>query len=234
MENDRSNSFFRAYVGGGETGGVGGEGVNLNPFLIYDRKIGPITSDAYLYFDYRILGWGQVPEPAVLNTNQKIKILVSTDCGSDFDTLFTIDSNNHVSDSLFSKLKISLGQYTGQNIILGITTSWDNVMASVDYDNFFVVDSVTAMSSESFSGEENKLEIYPNPVSNYLTVKNVKHSEKTACLSILDMTGKKIKEVNVYITDDSVRLNVADLPSGIYFIRMYTDQKVIHGTFCKS
>jgi len=233
MENERGNAFFRAYVGGGETGGVGGDRDNQNPFLIYDRKIGPITPDAFLYFDYRILAWEQVPVPKTLNTNQKIKILVSSDCGNDFDTIFTIDSSNHVSDAAFKQVKIALGQYNGQNIIIGLTTSWDNEMSSVDYDNFFVVDSVNATFSETFSVEEYKPEIYPNPVSSFLTVKNVKHSEKTTCLSILDISGKKLKEVNVDINDDSVKLDVADLPSGIYFIRIYSNQKVIYGKFCK-
>jgi hypothetical protein len=234
MENERGNAFFRAYVGGGETGGVGGDRDNQNPFLIYDRKIGPITPDAFLYFDYRILAWEQVPVPAVLNVNQKIEIVVSSDCGNEFDTIFTIDSSNHVSESAFRQVKIALGQYTGQNIIIGFTTSWDNVMTSVDYDNFFVVDSVNATFNETFSGEENKLEIYPNPVSNYLNIINLKQENNKLGLSILDISGKKIRDIKSKTIGTSLSVDVADLTAGIYFIQISTEHKVIQGKFIKN
>lgn len=71
-----------------------------------------------------------------------------------------------------------------------------------------------------------ELNVYPNPTSNQLILDTeLKISE----ISIIDITGKMIitKNLNLNI------VNVANLPNGIYFIKIITDEKTITKKFVK-
>ncbi len=70
--------------------------------------------------------------------------------------------------------------------------------------------------------------LYPNPANDLLTVHNVS-GVKT--ISIYSVTGKLI---NSYVNSNSViRLNVSDLPSGLYLMKFDTDQGVSAKRFIK-
>ena len=67
----------------------------------------------------------------------------------------------------------------------------------------------------SVSGKEGKqtLSVYPNPVKEEL---NVLTDGTTEGISIYDMTGKIVRQYN----DNRSKVNVQDLPNGIYFVRL--------------
>jgi len=234
MENKGSNYFFRAYVGGGETGGGSQGEENKEQFFIYDRKIA-ITDSSSLYLDYRILTWSQTPIPAVLTNNEKIKILVSSDCGNDFDTIFTIDASSHVTDSSFKQLKIPLTAYAGQNVIVGFTTSWDAVMSSIDYDNIVVVDSSAAITPTSISQLPNnaKLSIYPNPTKGKFTIQNINTTQNMVNVIIMDITGKLVLNEQLILNNKQLTIDLANKPAGIYFIGINSANKTIFGKISK-
>ena len=65
--------------------------------------------------------------------------------------------------------------------------------------------------------EENSLKLYLNPVINILTIES--NSVAISKVEIYSILGKKIKEINSnfsFITTDN-------LSSGIYFIRIYSE-----------
>lgn len=74
---------------------------------------------------------------------------------------------------------------------------------------------------------EESLIIFPNPTSTQLTIKI--GSLAIDKIDIIDITGKKIKSIKKNITT----INVADLPSGIYFIKLFTEEKIITKKFVK-
>ncbi|NML70741.1 T9SS type A sorting domain-containing protein [Chryseobacterium sp. RP-3-3] len=63
------------------------------------------------------------------------------------------------------------------------------------------------------------IQIYPNPVTEYFSVKT-KGSDKIQTVKIYDATGKLIRN----ITNTTEKINVSDISSGIYFIRIKTDK----------
>jgi hypothetical protein len=75
----------------------------------------------------------------------------------------------------------------------------------------------------SVSGKDGKqtLSVYPNPVKSELTVLTDGNTDGTSRenregVSIFDMTGKMVRQYN----DNRTRVNVQDLPNGIYFMRL--------------
>ena len=72
-----------------------------------------------------------------------------------------------------------------------------------------------------------ELSIYPNPTINTLTIKS--YELNISKIEIIDLTGKLVKT----ITSDLNSLNVADLQTGIYFIRIITDQETFTKKFAK-
>ena len=68
--------------------------------------------------------------------------------------------------------------------------------------------------------------IYPNPTSTLLFIDS---KLKVQSINVLDLTSKLIKTVT--LKNNSV--NVADLPAGIYFVQLITNDKIITKKFVK-
>ncbi|MDQ0595649.1 ELWxxDGT repeat protein [Chryseobacterium ginsenosidimutans] len=63
------------------------------------------------------------------------------------------------------------------------------------------------------------IQVYPNPVSDNFSLK-VKDDYKIEAIKIFDASGKQVKNI-IYNND---KINVADLSSGIYFLKIKTDK----------
>jgi hypothetical protein len=67
---------------------------------------------------------------------------------------------------------------------------------------------------------------YPNPAStNTSFYVNIVKSSRAAQLKIFNMLGTEVKSVDVQETRGSVKVNVAELKSGIYFYSLWVDGK---------
>ncbi len=110
--------------------------------------------------------------------------------------------------------------------ILRITTSnlfGTETISSVDYrDIYRGLDAGINELTKDF-------QVYPNPVTNKLTLKNEKQIEK---LNILDISGKVIKEISNF-TSNSIEINTSELNQGIYYLSIYTGEEVILRKFVK-
>ncbi len=132
----------------------------MSMFLLYDKNIKNITTNTNLLFDYRFLkAGGQWPptDSAIIYSNEMLYVIVSTDCGETFDTIFTIDTLNHVNSSQFATKKVSLADYIGQEIIIGFVSQWDTGMAIIDIDNVVIIDNIidnTISSNQSICENE--------------------------------------------------------------------------------
>lgn len=92
--------------------------------------------------------------------------------------------------------------------------------------------TINVLAPPVITGLENNLvsslevEIYPNPVSEQLTIVS---NQTINELTIIDITGKAIK----LIKENTNAINVADLSKGIYFIKLVTDEGTITKKFVK-
>ncbi|PCJ23271.1 MAG: hypothetical protein COA97_11925 [Flavobacteriales bacterium] len=76
-----------------------------------------------------------------------------------------------------------------------------------------ILKTTTNVSSNAFIDNLKKLKLYPNPTSNQLKIESKLDIKE---ITIIDLTGKSIKTK----TTDLNIINVAQLPSGIYFIEV--------------
>ncbi len=87
--------------------------------------------------------------------------------------------------------------------------------------------SITKIVTISFSGINEqltfgKLDIYPNPAQNQMTVKRSKSTEKVQ-LKLIDLTGKVLQESELTHGQYQHVLMLDELPNGMYFLEMRTE-----------
>lgn len=63
------------------------------------------------------------------------------------------------------------------------------------------------------------LEVYPNPASDFVTLR-LDNPSKNDVLSLFNLTGEKIKSFGVTEGTETLVLPVSDLPNGLYFLRV--------------
>lgn len=82
-----------------------------------------------------------------------------------------------------------------------------------------------------FNTTKNTIEvnIYPNPASTTLTVEMISSENKLMTYQIIDLTGRIIKsqEQNVELGRNIIEINVDDIESGIYMIRLNDNNKTL-------
>ena len=76
---------------------------------------------------------------------------------------------------------------------------------------------------------ENSVVLFPNPANEYINVQSSKVTVQS--VEVIDVYGKVINTVNV--TENPTRINVHGLASGMYFVRVTTDEGVATKTFIK-
>jgi hypothetical protein len=79
------------------------------------------------------------------------------------------------------------------------------------------------------------IEIYPTPVNDFLNVRL--HNEQIVgeiCVSIRDLSGREVKQVNQSGINPQSKIDLSDLDSGLYFIRISDkDQEIYAGKLLK-
>ena len=107
--------------------------------------IGPMTNGVELKFDYRIVNYTGYPNNAtVLGANDNIQVLISTDSGTTYSTIHTINQANHVTSTSFAMVTVPLTAYTTGNIMLKFQGNRGEGDYYVDFDNVIVRVAPTA------------------------------------------------------------------------------------------
>ena len=66
---------------------------------------------------------------------------------------------------------------------------------------------------------DNQIQIYPNPVKDILIINN-EHLQLINNVEICDLLGKTLS------THSTNKINVSNLPKGVYLVKIYTDKGV--------
>ncbi len=82
------------------------------------------------------------------------------------------------------------------------------------YDQFVGIDEEAAAAEVNFF-------VYPNPATDFIQIE--KQTKGSASFRLFDQQGRLVQEMN--LINQSTTLNVEDLPSGLYFIELSTQQK---------
>jgi len=86
------------------------------------------------------------------------------------------------------------------------------------------VTNCNALSVADIEKTAAKLEIYPNPVKDWVTVKS---NHKISKVEIYSVSGKIVKE------SKEATLHLGDLSKGIYFIKAYSNEGILKGKIIK-
>ncbi len=108
-----------------------------NAYLQFERMIN-ITSTSEIMFDYRIVEY-ESPWPAttLVSGHDYIEIQISEDEGNSFETVASINNDNHITSTDMASYSLNIGEYAGQSLILRLEMSWDNENDYyIDLDNF--------------------------------------------------------------------------------------------------
>lgn len=93
---------------------------------------------------------------------------------------------------------------------------------------FFMIASTHAMHS-GFPGEK-PLSIYPNPANDQLKVEFTTENAMVPEIKIFDLTGKMVRHFDKeFILNSAVfkaDLDISDLKSGIYFVKVIQGERV--------
>jgi alpha-tubulin suppressor-like RCC1 family protein len=82
------------------------------------------------------------------------------------------------------------------------------------------------LSTETF--EKNTFSVYPNPVNDFITIKNDSNLQIDS-ISVFEVSGKKMKnEIQNYEA-----INVEKLQSGVYFLKIHSEGKTVNYKFIK-
>lgn len=92
-------------------------------------------------------------------------------------------------------------------------------------------ETLFGINTELSLEENNKaeLEIFPNPVKDFLSIKYDKAIQK---VDVLGLDGRIYKKINWKTTDS--KINLSDLPKGAYMLRIWTKEEIINRKIIKN
>lgn len=106
------------------------------PVMNYQTpRFGFVDASDTLRFDYRITDFSGGGTIATALGNNNIQVQVSTDCGEQFTTVYTIDNSTHTPQVTLQTVKIPMGNFADQAIIVRFLGTWAAGDFWFDLDN---------------------------------------------------------------------------------------------------
>lgn len=115
---------------------------------------------------------------------------------------------------------IDLSAYANQTIKVAIK-------AESDPDNYWIIfDEFNVMLNTGINEADNSARIYPNPAKNNV---NVEASSIINNVEIFNMMGQRVASIDA--NDVTVNINTTNLNSGVYMMKVNTENGVINKKF---
>jgi hypothetical protein len=140
-------------------------------------------------------------------------LLISTDGGATWDF---IQENIPAGESSFQWVVPNLNSTQTRISIIQDNEGQDYQ----DESNDFTIESTTSIPTI----RENYLQVYPNPVTDVLTVDLSNNQSWPAQLELIDATGNSVWKV--IDASKVTRMSVNSYPSGLYFLQIETSQGI--------
>ncbi|UTW64034.1 Omp28-related outer membrane protein [bacterium SCSIO 12741] len=186
-----------------------------------------------LSFDLAYAGWDA-------NSNARIKVEASTDCGKNWTILFNKDGDDietaaDLNGQRFYPQPNQWQTHTGDanalkgssEVIFKVTVSAPNVSNAMYLDNLMITEKADQTSIAEVS---NKLgiNVYPNPAVNEAKIDMNLQNGGDVALNVYDLTGKRVMTAteNVVAGSNTLTLNTSSLEAGIYNVEIVTAEGV--------
>lgn len=104
---------------------------NRNEWIVSSRF--PVSANTYLGFKAAVTDFLSTTAPDVMGSDDKVQVMVSTDCGLTWNSIYTIDSTFNLPITL-QQFYIPLGAYAGQEIHVAFYATDGPYDDNEDYD----------------------------------------------------------------------------------------------------
>lgn len=101
--------------------------------------LGPINAGDSLTYDYRYTIWSAGTTPQELGPGDMLELQISSDCGQTFNTVQTINMDNHVPTAVMTNVLFDLDAYAGQYIKIRLVATWGTGDYWIDLDNINII-----------------------------------------------------------------------------------------------
>lgn len=91
--------------------------------------------------------------------------------------------------------------------------------------------AVAIVCRESIASDDAYIQVFPNPVSDFLQVDLSKLNSGNAIIELISDTGNTINRYQV--TDSTLQLDMTNLPSGLYFLKVQCENMIYTERFVK-
>ena len=139
------------------------------------------------------------------------------------------DIITNISGGTYTQYSISNIQVTNGSCTIGVYTAGSSGSATV-FDDFVLTKNVVSATRIAAEGSDERFgfEVYPNPSGDIVNVSYNLPPNSEAELSVFDMMGKTIKQINFTSANDTsgkISVDVSRFKNGVYFINIDSDGK---------
>jgi hypothetical protein len=113
------------------------------------------------------------------------------------------------------------GYMSGQWLRIGGKTIVNGSANILAWD-FFIASLGPTLLGVSGVSYDPSLDVYPNPTTDYVNLTSSSMNLEHTTFKVIDGLGREVKATSVLL-DNELRLDVTQLPQGVYFINLYVD-----------
>jgi len=185
------------------------------------------TPATHLRFKMAITNRLSGTDPGIMGSDDVFKVMLSTDCAATFTPILTIDRNTGLTNAL-RQFDIDLSSYNGQNIILGMYATDNEIDDPEDFQ--FYLDDVEVSSSVSGLTErlaDAGLRVYPNPAAGIVHL-DFEKTVPTGTLELCTLQGQVIKNQVLKASSPAgtgLAFSISDVAPGLYLLRVKSEKR---------
>jgi hypothetical protein len=189
------------------------------------------TASTYLYLDFDVAG---APYSAAAPENDKLEVVVSTDCGTTWTSKWSKSGNTLYTApaTTSSFIPSAAGQWRHETVDISSIKNDPNAIvalkATSDYGNYAWIDNIKVAGSGTPSSVNNineaAVDIYPNPAISSVNIRGI---QGKAQISLLDVLGRTVIAESFNQASGEFQMNVTGIKAGNYIIRITQEGQVI-------
>ncbi len=167
------------------------------------------------------------------SSNDRLKVMVSSDCGNTWSTPYNLAGANLSTASGFSQsafIPSSDSQWRTEDVVLNNVSNPEDVIIKFNftsnYGNIIWLDNVKIVDGTGVDEYAEGISIYPNPATSTLYVSS---DSPVNSVMIYNLQGQLVKSENGNV----MSVDVTNLAAGSYFVKVITENGTLNQKFIK-
>ncbi len=167
------------------------------------------------------------------NSNDKLDVKISTDCGSTWTSVYTksgsVLSTAPNTTSAFTpsatqwrKEYVALSAYTGQPDVMFMFTSTSNWGNNLYIDNIKIINSTGISEYDT----EISIDIYPNPSAGQVVIHSNASNDRLTDVEVINILGESVMKVRPAGNETFLQVDLSSCMAGAYFVKVKTEKGI--------